>query len=82
MLSLDNEPGTSHLVSLLIFILCQTRQQYFGKSSYFTPSFSSFPLGSFTLCFRKHLILMAYCTIPRIGQSNFLHQFRAATPPN
>jgi hypothetical protein len=29
-------------------------------------SFSSsyFPLGSFSLCFRKHLRLMAYCTIP------------------
>jgi hypothetical protein len=24
---------------------------------------------------------MAYCTIPRIGHSNFLHQFRAATLP-
>jgi hypothetical protein len=39
---------------------------------------SSFPLGSFRLCFRKHLSIMAYCTI---GHSNFLHQFRAATPP-
>jgi hypothetical protein len=34
-------------------------------------SSSSFPLGSFTLCFRKHLSLMAYCTIPVLDIPTF-----------
>jgi hypothetical protein len=38
-------------------------------------------LESFILCFPKHLSLMAYSSIPRIGPSNFLQQFSAATPP-
>jgi hypothetical protein len=42
---------------------------------------SSFPLGFFSLCFRKHLNVLAYYTIPRIGPSNFLQQFRAAKTP-
>jgi len=33
--------------------------------------FLSFPLGSFSLCFRKHLSLMAYCTIPVLDFPTF-----------
>jgi hypothetical protein len=32
---------------------------------------ASFPLGSFSLCFRKHPILMAYCIIPLLDIPTF-----------
>jgi hypothetical protein len=61
------------------FFLLWKKNAYFRAVGCFI--FSSFPLGSFSLCFRKHLSLMAYFTIPSIGLPNLLYQFRAATPP-
>jgi hypothetical protein len=40
---------------------------------------SFFPLGSFSLCFRKHLSLTAYCTIPVLDHPTF--STSSALPP-
>jgi hypothetical protein len=82
---------TSNIVFVLNFNPDSSEQTFLtGKSRPQSPQCgiicgqlsSYFPLGSFSLCFRKHIsLIMAYCTIPRIGLHNFLYQFRAATPP-
>jgi hypothetical protein len=64
----------SHMIRRNVRIVNSSSGYKMSRVSF---SSSSFPLGSF----RKHLSLTAYCTIPRIGHSNFLHKFRAAPPP-
>jgi hypothetical protein len=53
----------------------QTQHLYFSFHVYHFTSMiytsSSFPLGSFSLCFRKHISLMAYCTIPILDFPTF-----------
>jgi hypothetical protein len=69
------------VVLLCIKNMYQSNTFYILTTTTCFDSSSSFHLGSFSLCFRKHLSLMAYCTIPVLDLTNFLHQFRATTPP-
>jgi hypothetical protein len=57
-----------HYGSLIIIHAYKVTQLY---QIYNTYVLTSFPLGSFSLCFQKYLSFMAYCTIPVLDIPTF-----------
>jgi hypothetical protein len=57
-------------LAIIVFAL-YTHCLYLAVCYFVHRSSSSFPLGSFSLCFWKHLSLMAYCTIPVLDFPTF-----------